>query len=61
MWCLCVKTLSASFGVTPGQPVGLTDASQPTERHLSSVMGLCPAHVGLEWLRVSGSSRVHVG
>ncbi len=39
MCCLCVKTLSASFGVTPGQPVGLTDASLPTKRHLSSVMG----------------------
>lgn len=39
MCCLCVKTLNASFGVTRGQPVGLTDASLPTKRHLSSVMG----------------------
>lgn len=38
MCCLCVKTLNASFGVTRGQPVGLTDASLPTKRHLSSVM-----------------------
>lgn len=49
MCSLCVKTLSASFAVTPGQPVGLTDASLPSERHLSSVMGF----VQLTWPRLA--------
>lgn len=57
MCSLCVKTLSASFAVTPGQPVGLTDASLPSKRHLSSVMVL-PSSVGLDWLLVAGPSYV---
>lgn len=54
MRCLCVKTLSASFGVTRGQPVGLTDASLPVKRHLkSSAKGFCPARFDLDWLLFS--------
>lgn len=56
MCSLCVKTLSASFAVTPGQPVGLTDASLPSKRHLSSVMGF--AH--LSWPRLAFGSRTFI-
>lgn len=40
--------------------MGLTDASLPTKRNLSSVMGFCPAQFGLDWLKVSGTPHVHV-
>lgn len=57
MRCLCVKTLSASFGVTPGQPVGLTDASQTHQASFELCNGFCPAQFG--WIGL-GYRDLHV-